>query len=179
MLGCCTQRLSKHGFIKFLCCGQYVGIIEISGAGIEHTTPQDGFHLFCHDCFNVIRPQLIGLFIIKNLREAVLHRVRCDGIAGGHINAQRSNQGVEPGSQSHTVTSVNIVLTDGRDGSNLEYHAIVQRNGADLLQRTADRIRCEGQVFQCGVQVHRCPVVQTDDGRHQHTALQNELLFIR
>ena len=126
-LGCCTQRLSKHGFIKFLCCGQYVGIIEISGAGIEHTTPQDGFHLFCHDCFNVVRPQLVGLFIIKNLGEVVLHRMRCDGITGGHINTHRGQQRVEPGVQHDPVAAVNIILPDGRDGSNLEYHAIVQR----------------------------------------------------
>lgn len=102
-----------------------------------------------------------------------------------HISVERMNythrgqKCVEPGVQHDAVAAVNIILPDGRDGSNLEYHAIVQRNGADLLQRTADRIRCEGQVFQCGVQVHRSPVVQTDDGRHQHTALQNELLFIR
>ena len=31
MFGRCAQRLSKHGFIKFLCCGQYVGVIKSLG----------------------------------------------------------------------------------------------------------------------------------------------------
>ena len=104
--------------------------------------------------------------------------MRRDGITGGHVNTHRGQQRIKPGVQHDPIATVNVVLPDGSDGSNLEYHAIVKGNDTNLLQCTANRIRCEGQVFQCGIQVHRCPVVQTNDGCHQHTALQNELLFI-
>ena len=61
-----VQRFGKHSLIKFLRGCQYVRIVKISGAGIEHTPPQDSFYLLRHDGFDVVCPQLVGFFVIEN-----------------------------------------------------------------------------------------------------------------
>ena len=104
--------------------------------------------------------------------------MRRDSVPGGHIDAQRSNQRVKMGVQHHTVAAVNIILPDGRDFTNLKGHAVIKGHGGHLLQCAADGLRGQGQVFQRGVQIHRRPVVQPDDGRHQHPALQHKLVFV-
>lgn len=51
---------------------------------------------------------------------------------------------------------------------------IIARNCADMFQCGADCLWSQGQVFQCGVQIHSRPVVQANEGRHQHTTLEDE-----
>lgn len=48
VLGRCGQGLHKHSFVKFLRSRQNIGIVEVSGPGIEHTAAQNGLHLFRH-----------------------------------------------------------------------------------------------------------------------------------
>lgn len=103
----------KYCLIKFLRCSQYIGIIKISGTGVEHAAPQDGLHFFRHDSFDVICPQLVGFFVIENLREVVLYCMRRDGIASGHIDTQRSNNCVKPCVQHNPVSAVYVIFADG------------------------------------------------------------------
>ena len=102
-----------------------------------------------------------------------------DRVPGGHIDAQWGDQRVKMGGQHHPVAAVNIILPDGRDFPNLKSHAVIKGHGGHLFQCAADRLRGQGQIFQRCVQIHRCPVIQPDDGRHQHPAFQHKLIFVR
>ena len=101
-----------------------------------------------------------------------------DSIPGGDIDAQRGNQRVKMGVQHYTVAAVDVILPDGRDFPHLKGHAVIKGHGGHLFQCAADSLRGQGQVFQRGVQIHRRPVVQPHDGRHQHPAFQHKLVFV-
>ena len=100
-----------------------------------------------------------------------------DGVAGGHINAQRNGQRFKPRCQSHPVSAIGIVLPDRRDRPHLKVDRVPGRHCTDLLQRAADGIRRQRKIFQRSVQVHRRPIIQSYHGGHQHTALQHKLVF--
>lgn len=174
----CFQCVRKHRLIKFLGRRQYIGIVKIPWPGVEHATAQDRFHLFCHDSFDVVCPQLVGFFIIEDFREIVRHRMGCNCVTGGYINTQRCQERIKSGVQHHPIAAVNIIFPDGGDGANLKHHAIVKRNATHFFQCSANRFRGQRQIFKRGVQVHGSAVIQANNGSHQHTALQHELLLV-
>lgn len=98
-------------------------------------------------------------------------RVGRDGVAGGYVDTERGDYRIKSGVQHNAVATINVIFTDGRNGSDLKGHTVIEGDAADSLQRTADGFRCEGQVFQRSIHIHGCSVIQTNNGRHQHTAL--------
>ncbi len=123
-------------------------------------------------------PQLIKFLVIENLGEIVLYRIRSNHIAGGHIDTKWSHQSVKLCSHRNTIATVNVIFADGRNRANFKYNAIIKCNVANIFQRAANRFGCERQIFQRGIHIHCCAVVQANDSRYKHPALQNKFLFV-
>lgn len=74
---CLLQSSPEQSLVAVLCSCKNEHIVEVSGPRIENTAPKNGFCLFRKNCLNVVRPEFVGLLLVKNRGEPALHCVRC------------------------------------------------------------------------------------------------------
>ena len=153
---------AKHGPVEGLRSRQYVSVIKISRAGIEHTAPQDGLHLFRQNGSPRYRPTARNSFLRQRSRQSSRVSHGGDGVAGGHINAQRNGQRFKTSlSKPPCIRHRHRPPGSVRSPPHLKVDRVRGRHCTDLLQRAADGVRRQRKIFSVVSQVHRRPVIQS------------------
>ena len=109
----------------------YVNIIKIPRLGIEHTSPQYGFHFLSQDDLEVLGPDLY-LLTRKVRMKFIANRSGGDDIADGEIYFQRRVDRFILRNNCHPKAAIFILLPNRQDLLNEERYFIVHLDGADL-----------------------------------------------
>ena len=116
-------------------------------------------------------PTTHSIFHVEDFQKIILHSMGRYCVAGGYINTKRGQQSIKLYVQHDTVSTINIIFTDGRNCSDLERNSIIKCDVANIFQCASNCLRCKWQIFKSSVHIHSCTIVQTDNRRYQHTSL--------